>query len=176
VIRALIFASALWLTACSGSPGEGGNASASAGGADVRLEPGEWEVTTEPLNEKGGPEGIAALEGEGSEEDKLKGLLAGMQSVERMCLTPEKAAGLFAGDPEEGCTREGAGWRDGRIATRITCTQAEAPQTSVHEVSGSYGARSFEIVQRLSETSDGDAMTMGTRNTGRRLGDCPAGK
>lgn len=106
----------------------------------------------------------------------MKAILAGMRSVERMCITPEKAAGLFAGDAGEGCKREGPGWRNGRIATKVTCTQADPPQTSVHEVSGSYSARSFDITQRLSETSDGDKMTMATRDTGRRLGDCPAGK
>jgi hypothetical protein len=177
MIRHVVIGSVLLLAACGGPQSGGGNATAPAVESEVRLEPGEWEVKTELVNTKGGPEGIeAAMAGEGSEEDIGKAIIAGMSSVERMCITPEKAAELFAGDPGEGCKREGEGWRNGRITTKVTCTQADAPQTSVHEVSGSYGARSFDVTQRLSETSDGDATTMATRTTGRRIGDCPAGK
>jgi hypothetical protein len=176
VIRNVIIG-VLLLAACSGQQSEGGNASAPADGSEVRLEPGEWEVTTESVNAGSGPQGMdAAMAGKGTEEDIGKAIIAGMRSVERMCITPEKAAELFAGDPGKGCRREGEGWRNGRISTKVTCTQAEAPQTSVHEVSGSYGARSFDVTHRLSENSDGDMMTMATRDTGRRIGDCPAKK
>lgn len=163
------------LAACGGPQSEGGNATVPVDGSDVRLEPGEWEVATEPVNDKGGPQGVdAAMAGTGSEEDIGKAIIAGMRSVERMCITPQKAAELFAGDPGEGCKREGEGWRNGRISTRVSCAQAEAPQASVDDVSGRYGARSFDVTQRLSETSDGDTMTMAVRISGRRLGDCPA--
>ncbi|MET1111553.1 MAG: DUF3617 family protein [Allosphingosinicella sp.] len=172
-IGTLAILGALGLAACGGPGSEGGNAAAS----DVRLEPGEWEVATEPVNEKDGPQGVdAAMAGKGAEEDIGKAIIAGMSSVERMCITPEKAAGLFAGDPGEGCRREGEGWRNGRISTKVTCTQADAPQTSVQVVSGRYSARSFDITQRLTETSDGETTTMATRDTGRRIGDCPAEK
>jgi hypothetical protein len=176
VIRAVIIAGAVGIAACGGPQSEAGNGSAPADGVEVRLEPGEWEVTSEPLNEGDGAKGIAALDGEGSEEDKVKGLLAGMRSVERMCITQQKAAELFAEDPSEGCKREGQGWRNGRISTKVTCTQADAPQTSVHEVSGSYGARTFDVTQRLDEAFDGETTTIRNRTTGRRIGDCPAGK
>lgn len=176
-MRNLIVASALLLAACGGPQSEAGNASAPADASEVRLEPGEWELTTESVNEKGGPEGAeAAMHGKGPEEDLAKAIIAGMRNVERMCITPQKASELFAGDPGEGCKREGEGWRNGRISTKVICTQADAPQTSVHEVTGSYDARSFDVTQRLSETSDGETMTMATRDTGRRLGDCPARK
>jgi hypothetical protein len=177
VIRNVIVAGALWLTACGDPQSERGNVSTPAGGEAVRLEPGEWEIATQLVTEDGGPKGFAAaMAGKGTEEEIAKGIVAGMRSVKRMCMTPEKAAELFAEDPGKGCKREGEGWRNGRIATKVSCTQTDAPQTSVHEVSGSYSARSFDVTQRLSETSDGEMTTIATRDTGRRLGDCPAGK
>lgn len=185
----LILGAAVLALAGCGGPGrdgaaEGGNGSAAAeagrsGGPEpgTGLEPGEWEIATESANKDGAPDLGAAIFGKAnSEKNAGKAFVAAVRSVNRQCLTPRKAAELFAGDPGEGCRREGLGWRDGRIATKVSCTDDEPPQKSVHEVNGRYSARSFEVTQRLMETSDGETMTMTTRDSGRRLGDCPAAR
>ena len=162
MIRNVVIGSVLLLAACGGSQGGGRNATAPAGGPEVGIEPGEWEMKFESVKVEGGPPDMEA------------GMAAAAKGkVERQCITPEEAGNLF-GQGGEGCKREGDGFRNGRIAGKLTCTQGDPPQTSTHEVSGSYSASSLDITQTVTNPFEGGTMKIETHSTGRRIGDCPA--
>lgn len=154
MIRHVAIGSLMLLAACGGPQG---------GGPEAGLAPGEWEMKIESVKVEGGPQGMAAE------------MAAAKGKVERQCITPEEAGNLF-GQGGDGCKREGDGFRNGRIAGKLTCTQGDPPQTSTHEVSGSYGASSLDITQKVTNPFEGGTMTIETHSTGRRIGDCPAGK
>jgi len=161
MIRHVVIGSVLLLAACGGVQSGGRNATGPAGGSEVRLEPGEWEIKLESVKIEGAPPDVTAA------------MAAAKGSVQRQCIGPEEAGEMFGAASREGCKGDGDRFRNGRIG-KLICTSGDPP--SGHEISGSYTARSFDITNKIIQAMDGGTVTTESRSTGRRIGDCPAGK
>lgn len=165
MLRHGVIGSVLLLAACGGPQSGGRNATAPAGEPEVGLAPGEWEMKIESFKVDGAPQDVA------ESMDTAKG------HVERQCITPEEARGMFGVVLGEDCKREGDGFRNGRISGKLTCTHGDPPQTSTQEMSGSYTASSYDMTHKVTNPIEGGGtVTTESRSTGRRVGDCPAQK
>ena len=96
------------------------------------------------------------------------------------CITPEEVkeanAGMFAGKEQKNCKQEGFAFRGGRVSGKLTCTGGNMPGTAVLEMDGTYGARNYDVTQKMSTDAQGMKMVWESRITGRRIGECPAGQ
>lgn len=172
------FAAAAALAGCGGGEKEAsGNAAAAAGGteaasaaggATVELQPGLWEVTVETGEMKGPdvPDGSS---------------MAGMmpKTTVRTCVTPEQArqpgGDLFAGKQDGNCTAKDFSAAGGRIRGTMTCSGGDTPGTMTMELDGTYSSTAWDHRSKMKMTGAGMDMEMELRNTGRRIGECPAG-
>lgn len=167
------FAAAL-LASCGGQSGnqqaapagnEAAPAAATGAGAAAgatALQPGLWEITTEVLRMEvpNMPQGISA---------------APPPTTVRSCLTPEQAnaptGGFFAGsDNPGGCTAENMSMADGRIQGVVQCNQPGSAMRSTME--GRFSAASFQVNQSVETRAQGMDMTIQSRTSGRRVGEC----
>ena len=163
----------LALAGCGGSDtkadGGAGNDSAPTAAASgaMQVEPGEWEVTSETVNIDSPsmpPEVAAAMK---------KSI--GQKTTSRKCITAEEAAGgdFVSPDPEAQCTKQGFSFAAGRIQGTMSCTGEDGKATVT--LNGSHSGTSYDMNARITSENQAGKMTMETRNTGRRLGECPAG-
>jgi hypothetical protein len=156
-------------TTILGGEADGGDAaetaSASGGGA-AQIQPGEWEVTMETLNIEAPnmpPEAAAMMK-----------KTMGEKNTTRQCITAEEAAGDFtAPDQEADCTRQGFSLAGGRIQGSMTCT-GEGGKVTV-TMAGQHSGTSYDMTSKIASENEAGSMTIETRNTGRRIGDCPEG-
>jgi len=178
-------AASLSLAACSGgSDHAAGTANAAAGTSGgglsdggggtsgVKLSPGEWETTSEMVDMKmeGLPEGVPP------------GMMARMQppsTTVKSCLTPEEAANpnarMLAAQKDSQCTVERTDIGGGRIDIAMTCPAASDRGKAKIAMTGEYGATSYEMHgDFVIDGPNGMRMTMKSRTTGHRVGDCPA--
>jgi hypothetical protein len=164
----------LALAGCGGSDtkaeGEtGGDATetaAASGGGAAQIQPGEWEVTMETLeiDAPNMPPEAAAM---------MKASM-GEKTTTRQCITPEEATGDFtAPDQEANCTKQGFSFAGGRIQGAMTCTSEDGKVTIAMD--GTHSGTSYDLTSKMTSENQAGSMTIATRNTGRRLGDCPAG-
>jgi hypothetical protein len=163
----------LALAGCGGSDKEGdagaGNAtetaSASGGGA-AQIQPGEWEVTMETLNIEAPnmpPEAAAMMK-----------KTMGEKNTSRQCITAEEASGEFIAENQEAnCTREGFSFAGGRIQGTMTCTGEDGKATIT--LAGQHSGTSYDMTSKIRSENQAGSMTIETRNTGRRIGECPEG-
>ena len=166
-------ASALALAACGGPDKADGNgtaaSSSAAAGGQVQLDPGEWEMTMETLNvdAPGMPPAFAAA-------------MKSAPKTHRTCMTAEEAKGpkgdIFAGQPNANCKQTGFTWAGGRIQGTTTCTGANGAGKMEMKIDGQYGRQSMDVKMNMRTEAQGTAMTIESRMTGRRIGDCPAGQ
>ena len=166
----ILGAAALALAAC-GSSDKSGNASAGGGSAaaGVTLEPGEWEMKTEVVN----------VTAEGLPAGMAEGMKQSASSTTRTCMTPEDAKGpkgdLFTGDKSGTCKSEGFSWSGGKISGKTTCG-TDASGKTVMTMDGSYGAQNIDMTIKSETKVAGREVGMEMRMSGRRVGECPAGK
>jgi len=160
----------LALAACGGPDDKAdGTGSAAGSGGQVKLQPGEWEMTMETVSvtAPGLPASVAAA----MKQPKATSLT---------CMTPEEASGpkadMFAGSAGANCKQEGFTWSGGRIKGKTTCEPAGGAGKTVMEMDGQYSAQSMDMNMKMSTEAAGTPMTVETRMTGKRVGDCPAGK
>ena len=172
--RSIAAVAALLLVSCGGGTdanqqkAEGGNAAtpaASGAGAAVAMQPGQWEITTEVL------------------EMEVPNMPKGVNgptpppTVVRTCLTPQQASapsgGFLTGSGETGgCTTENMSTSGGRIRGTVQCNQPGTTMRSTMD--GQFSPTGFEVNQRVETSSQGMNVTMRSRTSGRRVGDCPA--
>lgn len=176
MVKRVIAAAGLLALAACGSGESGGNGSAAAGkggtsavagGGGVQLQPGEWETTTQMVKVEGMPKEVAAM----MMKEATKG---------RNCITPEELkeanAGLFGGEEQKNCKREGFAFQNGRISGKLSCTgEGGEGGTSSMEMSGQYSATTYDVTARISTNVQGMSANMESRTQGRRIGDCPPG-
>ena len=165
----------LALAGCGGSDtkaegGAGGGSSApgaTAGlGGAAQIEPGEWEVTMETVNIEAPdmpPEAAAMMK-----------KTMGEKKTSRQCITPEEASGEFvAPDQQADCTREGFSLTGGRIQGTMTCT-GEGGKVMI-TLDGRHSGTSYDMNSKITSQNQAGSMTIETRNSGRRIGECPEG-
>ena len=163
----------LLLASCGGPSGneqnaEGGNAATPAPSgavAAVAMQPGQWEITTEVLRMEvpNMPKGVSSP--------------TPPPTTVRTCLTPQQASapngGFLTGSGEAGgCTTENMSMSGGRIQGIVQCNQQGSTMRSTMD--GQFSPTGFEVNQRVETSAQGMNMTMQSRTSGRRVGDCPA--
>lgn len=164
------------LAACGSSDTSKGNGSATAtapaggGGTTVKLQPGEWEMTMETLkvDAPGMPPQVAAA------------MKKQPRATSRDCMTAEEAEGpkaeMFKGANGANCKQEGFVWSGGRIQGTTTCTGEKGVGKMSMTMAGQYSPTSMDVTMKMITEAAGTPMTIETRMTGRRIGECPAGK
>lgn len=176
-MRGSIAAVAVLLLASCGGPGdnqqkaESGNAATpaasgvGAAGAAVAMQPGQWEITTEVLRMEvpNMPKGVSAP--------------TPPPTTVRTCLTPQQASapsgGFLTGSGESGgCTTENMSMSGGRIQGTVQCNQPGTTMRSTMD--GQFSPTGFEVNQQVETSAQGMNMTIQSRTSGRRVGDCPA--
>jgi hypothetical protein len=175
-IRTCIAAAGLLaLAACgsSGTKGEGNGASTKAGsggGGTVALQPGEWEMTMEMVNM--------------SAPNLPPAIVAQMKrapTVTRDCVTPEEAKGpkpeTFAAQQNgNNCKQEDFVWGAGRAHGKTSCTSANGSDKMVMTMDGTYTPQSMDMTLKSETQTHNVSMSSEMHMTGRRIGECPAGK
>jgi hypothetical protein len=148
---------------------ESGKAEASAG-SGVRLRAGEWEMKTEvaAVSAPGMPAGVA---------DMMKA----KASTVKVCVTEEDAskgdAGIFTGKKDPRCDTKGFSAAGGRVNGTITCKAEEGGQGAMTmTMDGQFKPDSYTLTSKMKTEGEGAEMTIESRVSGRRIGDCPAGK
>lgn len=138
--------------------------------AAVQIEPGLWEARSEVVN----------VTGEGLPRE-VQSQMKGRASEIRNCITPEQAArpdaNFLTAQQNSNCTYRGFSMQNGRVEGAMTCTGGDLPGEMTTEMSGEYGPRSYDMRMRMTTTGmpGGADMTIETRVSGRRVGDCPEG-
>ena len=162
----------LGLAACgSGGSDANGSASASSGGA-TELKPGLWEMKMELVDVRGPgiPAGAAA---------QMKQQAA---RVTTDCMTPEEAKGprsdMFTKGQAANCKQDDFSWSGGKIHGVMTCGGAGPGGAGkvTMTMDGQYGGESIEMTMNTKTEAQGASMDMDMKITGRRVGECPAGK
>ena len=136
--------------------------------AQVEVRPGLWEIESAivAVSEKGLPREIA---------ERMKG----PRRTVRRCITSEEAArpdaGLLAARRTGRCSDEAVEMRGGRIAGAMTCRDDAGAGTRLR-IGGRYRAEAYEIriAMETPGIGPGRTMTLVTRQSGRRVGDCPS--
>ncbi|TFI57449.1 DUF3617 domain-containing protein [Sphingomonas parva] len=146
---------------------DGGHSSNGAVGGDIKLRPGQWEVTAE-VDMPGMPKEVAEM---------MRKSQANAKTV--MCITEEEAnrsdANVFTGKKDKNCTSEGFEARSGRISGKVVCTGDTGEGRMTMVVDGTFQPESYEVRMKMdTEGPDGAGMKMETKATGKRIGDCPA--
>ena len=167
-MRKLAAMSLLLIAACSDEAGKE-KAGSAAETANLKLEAGQWETTSEivRMTSADGGAGAAAME-----------KAAGTKTTTTSCITPEQAnkpgSQLFAGD-KSSCAYDNFYMTRGRLNASMTCTQPGANGNIMMNVDGTYSATSFEANVDMSThfVGPGD-MKVTSKISGRRIGACPA--
>lgn len=138
---------------------------ACGGGQATTLQPGQWDMNMQVVRMEAPslPKGTNVP-------------LPPAQTISQ-CLTPEQAANPgadFAGGGDaSGCSSDDYRMEGGRISGTMQCNQAGTNMRAT--VSGSYTQTSMDMTMNSDVQAQGQNMTMETRISGRRTGECRAG-
>jgi hypothetical protein len=163
----------LVLAGCGGAEESGGNSttagnqtSTAAGGESVQLQPGQWEMSFEMTNVSapGMPAGAA---------DMMKTPKTTVQSCVSEAEASKPDAGFFGGKENGDCTSQGFSAQGGQISGTMTCKGTGGAGETRVTMEGDYSPTRFNMTSRTEIKGEGLAMTMESRSTGGRLGECP---
>jgi len=169
-MRGLALLAFVALTACGGAqePRNMSREEVAAEQAQVRINPGAWEFTTQ----------ITAVEAPEMPREMMQAMQGRRNSV-RHCITPEQA-----NDPDafsrnmqqqnQGCQVRGFTMRNGRMEGETICAGGTAQEVR-SQMSGRYGPDSFDYENRVAMPAPiaGGTMNVAVRVQGRRTGECP---
>ena len=151
----------LALGACGGSTGSG-----------TELQPGEWEMKME----------VVDVKGPGIPPQAVEQVKRQAATTTRDCMTAEEAKGpkadMFTQGNAANCKQEDFTWSGGKIHGVVTCGgpgpggQGKVTMT----MDGQYGAQNIDMTMKTKTEAQGMSMDMDMKMTGRRIGECPAGK
>ena len=157
------------LAACSDEAPEAGNMSVNevaAELANVRINPGYWESTSEVLN-------VTAPNLPREVQSRMKG----PPQSSRHCISEEQAArpdANFLATQRDNCAYRDFAMREGRIQGTMVCSGGEMPGEATAVMSGRYDPDSYDMRMRMEmDGPAGATMIIETRASGRRVGDCP---
>lgn len=128
--------------------------------ADLRIEPGLWELTTEIVDVR-----APDLPRE------IRNNMIGPRTRARHCITPEQAerpsANFLAGQSGGECTYRDFEMRGGRMSGSMSCPGVEA------QMRGRYGPTDYVTEMEMkSPIREGATMTLEVRARGNRVGEC----
>ena len=171
--RLLLLAALFPLGGCDRGAEPGGEMTAEQVAEELRemkIEPGQWESTTEVV-------GVDAPVG----GDVLKQMV-GQKSSKSDCVTPEQAAkpsaAFLAVQQTNNCTYRDWSLEGGRIRGTMTCDGGgQIPGQVVMTMTGAYGSTGYDLDMnmRTAGLPGGAGMTIKAKSTGRRTGQCTAG-
>lgn len=162
---------ALALAGCEGSESNATTDSSSTGSeaaASVRsameIKPGEWEITEEMVN----------IEAPNMPPDVAAAIKRNMgeKTTSRRCITPAEATGgdFVTPDTDAHCTKQGFSFAGGQVQGTMICSTDEGKATM--SMSGRHSGTSFDISSKVTSANEGGSVTMNSRVTGRRVGEC----
>ena len=161
----------IWLSALAGvaaCSGDGGSESANkVDPASIRIEPGEWELTTEITNMTLADQGSGALP-----------MKVGMKTTTKSCITPEQVEQpqptLFSSSKDT-CAYKNFYMSRGRLVASMSCQQPGIDGQMLMTVDGKYSDSSMDVSveMAMSRSGPGD-VKVNSKLSGRRLGECPA--
>jgi hypothetical protein len=149
----------------------GGPAGATASGPaaeGLKLRPGYYETETQSA--------ISGL------PPQLAKALGAEKKTGRHCISPKEAnrpsADLFGGKKQPGCQSKDVAYAGGRIHGVLACAGKghEGGGVATITLDGTYTADSYEVRSHIvTRAGGGQSMTIDSRATAHRVGDCPAG-
>ena len=165
--RSFTFAAGLLvLAACDKAPPEPevSEEEVAAQLAKVKVEPGQWERTTE----------ILAAEGAISEVERLQ--IVGRRTSSSDCITPAQAerpsANFLSAQQNSECTYHEFRMEGGKLNSRTTCVGKESPQELVTIMTGDYAPDSYDMRTKVQTPGREGLVTITTRTRGKRVGEC----
>lgn len=163
---------AVLIGACSDQAPEGRNMSVNevaAELANIEIKAGLWESTSEVLN-------VTAPNLPREVQNRMKG----SAQATRHCITEEQASrpdANFLATQRDNCTYQDFSMRGGRIEGRMTCSGGEMGGQATAVMSGNYGPENYDMRMRMEmEGPEDSTMTIETRASGRRVGECGEGE
>jgi Protein of unknown function (DUF3617) len=177
----MMIGSALALAACSQGDVELKNASVEdvvkATANAQTLNPGQWATTTEVVSVDlpGMPGQSAAM------KDQMTKALIGRQTVSENCVTPEQAktppAEMLAGGGSGDCRFDKYAMAGGKMDATLVCKPAAGGEMSM-QMAGPFSGDSFALDATMQVAAPGmpggKPMTIKTKMTGKRSGECKA--
>lgn len=157
----------LILTACDAGPvptPEVSEEEVAAQLSRVKVEPGQWERTTE----------ILAAEGAVSDAERRQ--IVGRKTSSSDCISPAQAerpnANFLAAQQNSECTYHEFSMEGGKLSSRTTCVGKDSPDELVTVMTGDYAPDSYDMRAKVQTPGQAGAVTITTRTTGRRVGEC----
>ena len=134
--------------------------------AAIEVRPGLWEVSTEIVDVR--QEGLPV---------EIANRMKGPRPAFRHCVTPQQAArpdaGFLGARSGGRCRDEAFAMEAGRISGTMVCRD-EGDNESRVRMSGRYAPEQYRMQMEMETAGIGEGrrMTLVTRQTGRRIGDC----
>ena len=131
----------------------------------MKITPGQWEATNE----------ILSVSAPGMPPDITKQMLR--KTTVLNCITPEQAenpdANFLAAQKDSNCTYQDWSMENGRMSGTMTCTGEGAPGQMKMQMQGQYAPNNYSMDMTMEAGGGGMNMTIKSRTSGRRVGDCP---
>ena len=147
-------------------------AACGSGGSGSEMQPGEWEMTMEMLE-------VSAPSMPPAAAAQMKQQMKQAPVTTRTCVSEEEAKGpkpeTLTGKAGNNCRTEGFSWAGGKVAGKTICDSPTGGKMTM-TMDGEYGPTSMTMNMKTSTEAQGIPMTMDVRVSGKRIGDCPAGK
>lgn len=175
---ALLLAPLLFVAACTDrgadrdGDGEISSNEAEAEAGNVRMQPGEWEITAR----------LTEFETEGVPPEAREMMVQQQDEpqVSSSCVTPEQAANpqgnMFSGEEDENCAYSEFTMSGGRMLIDGSCQSEGMPGSMTLHMEGSYTPTSYAldstIVIEGGEGAEGGPLRISGRVEGRRTGPC----
>ncbi|HWH18488.1 MAG TPA: DUF3617 domain-containing protein [Allosphingosinicella sp.] len=134
--------------------------------ASVKVEPGQWESTTQILS------------AEGPLPQNVLQQMAGQRTSASNCITPEQAArpsaNFLAAQQNNNCTYQDFRMQGGKLSGRMTCSGGQLPGAMTTIMNGDYGPRGYDMMMDMETPGlpGTGPMRIKARTQGRRVGDC----
>src|SRR5918997_2289118 len=133
--------------------------------AGMKITPGQWEATNE----------ILSVSAPGMPADITKQMLR--KTTVLNCITREQAenpdANFLAAQKDSNCTYQDWSMSGGRMSGTMTCSGEGAPGQMKMQMQGQYAPTSYAMDMTMETAGAGMNMTIKSRTTWRRVGECP---
>ncbi len=145
------------------------------------INPGQWTVSTEVLSVD-----MPGMPAEASQmKDAMTKAMIGKKNLSESCVTKEQAekppAEMFSGKGAASCSFDKFSIDNGEMNAIMKCAGPNgSPGSMTMKMQGQYGGDSYDISSEMTMSGmpggpAGAAMTIKSRSTGKRTGECKAG-